>query len=197
MPSVREKGHPIVEWWLKHTLAFGPACLECVGVHKAGTGVRPPLFASRAMRPCPSEAPCAERRRGGFARRSASRFRRYGATSAAYSAGSPSREGKGTVAVERAPGFFGQARKHRRTERPRQNGVDANAVAGEIARDGQGHGRDAALGSGIGDLADLPVLGGDGGVQTMTPRSPSGVMGSSVTIEDAADGESCGRCPRD
>ena len=46
----------------------------------------------------------------------------------------------------------------RRVENARQDGVDADAFAHQIARDGQGHADNAALGCGIGRLPHLAVL---------------------------------------
>ncbi len=49
------------------------------------------------------------------------------------------------------------------SKRPGAIGDDADAARGHVAGGRQGHADDAALGGGVGDLADLAVVGGDRG----------------------------------
>jgi hypothetical protein len=83
-------------------------------------------------------------------------------TRAANSAGRPSRGGKGTL-LPSAPEPRRHACHHRRLENAGRDRHDADAVAGKLAGDRQGHADNPALGGGIGGLADLPVEGGNRG----------------------------------
>ena len=77
-------------------------------------------------------------------------------------------------------GLLGQRRQQRRVEEAGGDGDDANAARGHVAGGGQGHADDAALRGGVGDLADLAVVGGDRGSVTQTPRSPSASVSFSL-----------------
>src|SRR5262249_49392429 len=55
------------------------------------------------------------------------------------------------------------ALQERRIEDARQDGVGADAFAGEVARDDEVEANDAGFGSSVGGLADLAVFGGDRG----------------------------------
>src|SRR5690606_12745363 len=59
--------------------------------------------------------------------------------------------------------FLGCALQERGIEDAWQDGVDADQLLREVARDRQGHADDTALGGGIGRLSDLTGFGGDGG----------------------------------
>src|SRR5688572_18376528 len=63
--------------------------------------------------------------------------------------------------AERVLHFLRKCRHHRRLEYAGRDRHHANAVAGEVARHRQRHADDAALGSGVGDLADLAVESSD------------------------------------
>ena len=56
--------------------------------------------------------------------------------------------------------LLGQRREQRRVEQARRDRHDADALVGQVARRRQRHADDAALGGRVGDLADLPVVGG-------------------------------------
>src|SRR5690606_8352734 len=64
---------------------------------------------------------------------------------------------------ERGLRRLGQPAQHRRLEDAGGDRHDADAVAGELARRGQGERGDAALGGGVGGLADLALERGDRG----------------------------------
>ena len=83
--------------------------------------------------------------------------------SAAYSSGRPRRGGNGTWRAERVARLLGQAGQQRRVEQARGDRAHADAGLGEVARGGERHADDAALGGRVGDLADLAVVGGDRG----------------------------------
>ena len=61
--------------------------------------------------------------------------------------------------AQRVLHFLRHAEQHRRLEDARGDGHDADAEARQFARDRQRHADDAALGGGIGGLADLAVEG--------------------------------------
>src|SRR4026208_726996 len=69
--------------------------------------------------------------------------------------------GERHLLAERVLHFLRQRRDHRRLEHAGRDRHDTNAVAGAVARHRQRHADDAALGSGVGDLADLAVEGRD------------------------------------
>src|SRR5450830_323998 len=65
---------------------------------------------------------------------------------------------------------LGRALQQRGVEDAGQDGVDADALVHQVARDRQGHAHDAGLGGGVGGLADLTVLRGHrGGVDDGAP----------------------------
>ncbi len=59
--------------------------------------------------------------------------------------------------------LLGQAGEQRRVEEARGDGADADAEHGEVARHGERHSNDAALGGRVGRLADLAVERGNAG----------------------------------
>ena len=59
--------------------------------------------------------------------------------------------------------LLGQRRQQRRVEEAGGDRHHADAARGQVARGRQGHADDAALRGGVGDLADLAVVGGDRG----------------------------------
>ena len=59
--------------------------------------------------------------------------------------------------------FLGHAKEHGRAKDARCNGHVADAVACQVAGDGQGHAHHATLGCAVGGLADLAVVGSDAG----------------------------------
>jgi hypothetical protein len=63
--------------------------------------------------------------------------------------------------AERVLRLFRQRHQERRQEDPGRDRHDADAIAGEFARDRQRHADNAALGRGVGGLADLAVEGRD------------------------------------
>ena len=56
--------------------------------------------------------------------------------------------------------LLGQRREQLGVEQARRDGHDADALVGQVARRRQRHADDAALGGRVGDLSDLPVVGG-------------------------------------
>ena len=97
-------------------------------------------------------------------------------TMRAYSSGRPRREGKGMPSPSAVAGLLGERRQQRRVEEARRDRHHPHAARGHVARRRQRHADDAALGGGVGDLADLAVVGGDrGGVDADAAlASPSG-----------------------
>ena len=83
--------------------------------------------------------------------------------SCAYSGGLAEALGEGDARAELLAGLLGQRGEQRRVEQAGGDRVDADPVLREVARGGQRHADDAALGGGVGDLADLAVVGGDRG----------------------------------
>ena len=83
------------------------------------------------------------------------------AASAAYSPGWPSRAGCGTWAPSAARASSGSPASSGVSNRPGRDRADADPAAGEVARGRQRHPDHAALGRRVGELADLPVVGGD------------------------------------
>src|SRR6266850_139546 len=71
--------------------------------------------------------------------------------------------GERHLLAERDARGLREAGEERGVEETGGDGDHANAELGEIASDGQRHADDAALGGGVGGLADLAVEGGDGG----------------------------------
>ena len=63
--------------------------------------------------------------------------------------------------AEALASFLVQSHQQRRKEEAGRNGVDADLLAGEVARRGQRQADHAALGGRIGDLADLAFIGRD------------------------------------
>mmetsp|Transcript_6315 Transcript_6315/g.25625 ORF Transcript_6315/g.25625 Transcript_6315/m.25625 type:complete len:609 (+) Transcript_6315:468-2294(+) len=70
---------------------------------------------------------------------------------------------EGHAGRQRVLHLLGHAEQHRRAEDARRDRHVADAVAGQVARDRQGHADDAALGGRIGRLANLAVVGRDRG----------------------------------
>ena len=66
--------------------------------------------------------------------------------------------GEGHGGGQRGLHVVGRALQQRRVEDAGQDGVHADAFAHEVARDGQGHARDAGLAGRVAGLAHLPVL---------------------------------------
>ena len=102
-------------------------------------------------------------------------FSRMWRTRAAYSSGRPRRLGNGTAAPSDCWTFSGRPFEHRRREDAGRDRDHADAVAGELARRRQRQRRDAALGGGIGRLADLALEGGDRGGVDDHPALAAGV----------------------
>ncbi len=71
--------------------------------------------------------------------------------------------GEGHAAAQRFLHVLRQAAHHRRLEQAGGDGDAADAAARQFARDRQGHADHRGLGGGVGGLADLAVVGGDGG----------------------------------
>src|SRR6266508_3236719 len=67
---------------------------------------------------------------------------------------------EGDLLAQRDARGLGQPRQHRCFENARRDRDDADAHFGQIARDGQSHADDAALGGRVGGLTDLAVEGG-------------------------------------
>jgi len=118
--------------------------------------------------------------------------------SAAYSAGIPSRLGNGTDAARAALTLSGAAWSSGVSKIPRQDRVDADALAHQIARDRQGHADHPALRRRIGGLADLAILGRDRGgvddraalakpVERIERHHPGGRLGDAAERADEVD----------
>jgi hypothetical protein len=74
----------------------------------------------------------------------------------------PQPRGDGDGGGEAHARRLGEPREQGRIEGPRAEGIDPHADLREIARRRQRHSDHAALRRAVGDLADLPVEGGDG-----------------------------------
>ena len=95
--------------------------------------------------------------------------------------------------------FFGHAEQHGRAEDSRRDSHVADAVARQVARDGQGHADDAALAGGVCGLSHLAVVGGHAGgadEHTAFTRALGGVLGhclggqaDHVEAADQVDGD--------
>lgn len=65
-------------------------------------------------------------------------------------------------------------RRHRGCEEESKgDNHNANLIARQVARDGEGHSDDPAFEGAVGRLADLAVISGHRGALTIRPRSPS------------------------
>src|SRR5690242_18204015 len=77
--------------------------------------------------------------------------------------GAAEARGERHARAERLARLLGEAGHHRRVEQARGDRADADAVLREVARGGERHADDAALGRAVRDLADLAVERGDRG----------------------------------
>src|SRR5690349_12736231 len=71
--------------------------------------------------------------------------------------GAAEARGKWHLLAERGSRRFGQARQHWCVEDARGNTNYSNTIAGQLARNWQGHAGDSRLGGGVGRLADLAI----------------------------------------
>ena len=88
--------------------------------------------------------------------------------------------------AERRPGLLGKAGEQRRVEQPGRDRHDADAALGEVARRRERHADDPALGRRVGDLADLPVVGGD---RRGVDADPALALGVGLVAEHRRRGE--------
>ena len=81
---------------------------------------------------------------------------------------------EGYAGGQRVLHLLGHAKHHGRTKNARSDRHVTDAIAGEITRDWQRHTHDATLGSTVGSLTNLAVVGGNRGGRDHDAALPGG-----------------------